>query len=466
MNLWQRLFLAFAVLTSLVLGGFVLWQQYAFRHGFRQYLDDTALARLGEEAPALATAYGAHGNWDFLRNDPAQLGRWLTPRLSMPSPPPMPGPPPPGAMPPHRHPFAPFRVLLVDAAGRLVVGDPGMPRQGRAVPVIWHGTRVGSLWLGPQPRPAHGIDRAFADAQRRTVLRAGVAALLLALLLAWGFARMLLAPLAALTAGTRALAAGDYARRVPARRRDELGRLARDFNQLAATLEHHREARRQWGVDIAHELRTPLGVLRGEIQALQDGVRRPDRAALDSLEAECARLAALVEDLYQLALADAGALEYRYERFDLAVHVRGAVARKQPAFHDAGLRLTVDAAVACVVRGDPRRLAQLLDNLLANALRYTDAPGQVHVSLARQDARCCLRVDDSAPGVPVEALPRLFDRLFRVDASRSRAHGGAGLGLAIVAAIVAAHEGTVEAQPSTLGGLRVDVRLPCDGDAA
>ncbi|WP_412731084.1 ATP-binding protein [Dyella aluminiiresistens] len=316
-----------------------------------------------------------------------------------------------------------------------------------------------------QRGPVDEVDRAFADAQRRTVLRAGAAALLLALLLAWIFARTLLAPLSALTAGTRALAAGDYARRVKAGRRDELGRLAEDFNRLAATLEGHREARRQWGVDIAHELRTPLGVLRGEIQALQDGVRRPDRAALDSLEAECERLASLVEDLYQLTLADAGALEYRYETFDLAARVRDAVARKQPAFHDAGLRLTAEGLGVFSVRGDPRRLGQLLDNLLANALRYTDAPGQVRVSLTGHGAGCCLRVDDSAPGVPATALPRLFDRLYRVDASRSRVHGGAGLGLAIAAAIVAAHEGHIEARASPLGGLRVEIHLPGAGDA-
>lgn len=460
MNLWQRLFLAFAVLTSVVLGGFVLWQQYAFRHDFRRYLDDTALARLAGQAPVLAAAYGAHGNWDFLRDDPAQLGRWLAPR-PMPG---MPVPPFPDGYP--RHPEPPPRVLLVDAAGARVAGDPRMRPEGRAVAVSWHGASVGTLWLARQPGPFDEVDRAFADTQRRTVLLAGAAALLLALLAAWGFARMLLAPLASLAAGTRALAAGDFARRIPSARRDELGRLAHDFNQLASTLERHREARRQWGVDIAHELRTPLGVLRGEIQALQDGVRRPDCAALDSLEAECARLTTLVEDLYQLSLADAGALEYRFETFDLAPRVRDAVARRQTRFDDAGLRLTSEVPAALPLRGDPRRLDQLLDNLLANALRYTDAPGQVRVTLARRGTHCRLRVEDSAPGVSTEALPRLFDRLYRVDASRSRAHGGAGLGLAIVAAVAAAHAGTVEAQSSPLGGLCVDVRLPCTGSAA
>jgi len=460
MNLWQRLFLAFAVLTSVVLGGFVLWQQYAFHHDFQRYLDDTALAQLSDQAPELAAAYAAHGDWAFLREDPGQLGRWLSPRRAWP--PDFPGHH--GMGPPHA--WAPPRVSLTDASGAQVAGDPHVGPGGQAVPVLWQGRRVGTLWLAPGPGPTDEVDRAFAAAQRRTALRAGAVALLLALLLAWGVARMLLAPLAALAAGTRALAAGDFGRRVPSDRRDELGRLARDFNQLAATLEQHRDARRQWGVDIAHELRTPLGVLRGEIQALQDGVRTPDRTALDSLEAECMRLTTLVEDLYQLALADAGALEYRFETFDFAVRVRDAVARRQPAFADAGLRLTADVCATLSVRGDPRRLDQLLDNLLVNAMRYTDAPGRVRVTLARRGMRTYLWVDDSAPGVPSEALPHLFDRLYRVDASRSRAQGGAGLGLAIVAAIAAAHGGSVEAGMSPLGGLRVEVCLSGAGEYA
>ncbi|MBN8482849.1 MAG: HAMP domain-containing protein, partial [Xanthomonadales bacterium] len=283
---------------------------------------------------------------------------------------------------------------------------------------------------------------------------------------AFALARWLLEPVRALAAGTRALAAGDYSRRIDSPRRDELGALAEDFNHLATTLEQHREARRRWGADIAHELRTPVSILRGEIQALQDGVRAPTAQALASLNAECERLGALVEDLYQLALADVGALEYRFEAVDLGEFIADAIDLHRHALADVGLVLDSTLARDVVVRADARRLGQLVDNLLANARRYTDAPGRIHVGLDTPGEMARLVVEDSAPGVPAEALPHLFDRLYRVDPSRNRAAGGAGLGLAICQAIVAAHDGAIEAAPSALGGLRIVATFPLAGAAA
>ena len=197
-----------------------------------------------------------------------------------------------------------------------------------------------------------------------------------------------------------ALAAGDYAQRVATDRCDELGALARDFNRPGRDLEQNRNARRQWGADIAHELRTPLAILRGEIDALHDGVRAPTPQALASLQAECQRLATLVDDLYQLSLADAGALDYRFERLDLAALARDTVALQAGAFGAAGPGWKVEAPASAPVRADARRLAQLLDNLLGNARRYTDAPGRVLVlRVAASAAEVVLSVDDTAPGV-------------------------------------------------------------------
>jgi two-component system sensor histidine kinase BaeS len=274
----------------------------------------------------------------------------------------------------------------------------------------------------------------------------------------------LLRPVNALATGTRALAAGDYSQRLDVERDDELGRLAIDFNHLASALEQHRDARRRWGADIAHELRTPLSVLRGEIQALQDGVRAPTPAALDSLNAECERLGALIDDLYELSLADAGALEYRFERVDLAALAEDIVEAQRSACADAGLAIETEIDATIPVRGDARRLSQLVANLLANARRYTDAPGRIRVEAHALRGGARLVIEDTAPAVPPAALPRLFERLYRVEGSRSRAAGGAGLGLAICRAIVEAHGGRIEASASPLGGLRLAVELP-DGAA-
>ncbi|HVT33744.1 MAG TPA: ATP-binding protein [Rhodanobacteraceae bacterium] len=480
LRLWQRLFIAFAALSVLALAGLAAWQQQSFRRGFLGYLDDVALDRLQPASARLASAYAEHGNWDFLRDRPDRFGELVEDHRDRPrevfrddhAPPPRGEPPPPPRdddrpppgergrpHPPHGPPDLMPRLVLVDASGAHIVGRPDVPRDAPSVAIESQGRTIGALRLAPLPEISDATDVAFARAQLRNVLLAGLVVLVLALALAFALARWLLEPVHALAAGTRALAAGDYAKRIDIARSDELGRLAGDFNDLAATLEQHRDARRRWGADIAHELRTPLSVLRGEIQALQDGVRAPTPAALDSLNAECERLGGLIEDLYQLSLADAGALEYRFERVDLGEIVHDALDLQQRACADAGLALEGDTE-PLPIRGDARRLAQLVANLLANARRYTDAPGRIRVEAkaTREGAR--LVVEDTPPGVPVDALPRLFDRLYRVEASRSRAAGGAGLGLAICRAIVEAHGGRIEASPSPLGGLRVVVELP------
>ncbi|HEX7914332.1 sensor histidine kinase, partial [Rudaea sp.] len=179
------------------------------------------------------------------------------------------------------------------------------------------------------------------------------------------------------------------------------------------------------------------------------------------LAAEGERLSGLIEDLYQLALADAGALEYRFETLDLAEVVRDATQLQKRACADAGLALELNLpGDAPTVRGDARRLGQLLDNLIANARRYTDAPGRIRITLTRSADSARLAIDDTPPGVPEASLPMLFERLYRVDNSRARNSGGAGLGLAICRAIVAAHGGTIRAEASALGGLCILVDLP------
>lgn len=382
----------------------------------------------------------------------------------------MPPPPPsiasdPGTERPPRRPLGVNlrpRLLLVDAEGRQVAGNPQIPRDAVAIDIRNDDRVVGRLLLAPLPKLDSDIDLAFAREQRRRVVATASAVLAASLLLAWLMSRWLLRPVRALAVGTQSLAAGDYAARIDSDRNDELGALARDFNALAATLEQHREARRQWGADIAHELRTPISVLSGEIQALQDGVREVNPARLASLQAETQRLRALVEDLYQVSISDAGALSYRFSPVDLAEIVHEAVRAQSGVMQDAGLQLIASAVRApCpLARGDRTRLRQLVDNLLANATRYTDAPGHVRVSLDFDAQRASLRIDDTAPGVPDAALPRLFERMYRVEASRSRKFGGAGLGLTICRNIVDAHGGTIAASHSPEGGLRIDVMLP------
>jgi two-component system sensor histidine kinase BaeS len=280
-------------------------------------------------------------------------------------------------------------------------------------------------------------------------------------------ARGFLAPIRRLARATHRLAAGDYAQRISVDRRDELGQLVDDFNAMAAKLQQAETARRAFLADVSHELRTPLAILRGEIEALQDGVRSLSPEALKSLQAEVGALSALVDDLHELTNADVGSVQYEHADVDIAGLLRATLYAFRDRF--AARALAVDTAEVpderVVVVGDSRRLTQLFNNLFENTLRYTDEGGRVEVGLRTSKDGVELDLQDSAPGVPKHLRPRLFERLFRVESSRNRALGGTGLGLALCRSIVEMHGGDIQASASGLGGLRIVVHLPRAGHA-
>jgi two-component system sensor histidine kinase BaeS len=245
---------------------------------------------------------------------------------------------------------------------------------------------------------------------------------------------------------------------------DELARLANDFNHLALALEAAQRGRQQWIADIAHELRTPLTTLRAEVEAVQDGVRPLTQASMASIAQEVHRLARLVEDLRLLTLSDLGALTYRKEPLLLAEVIEDALAAGRAAIDDKALLVTTQLDQTLVVAADADRLAQVFANLLQNTLRYSQSPARLSITLGAEAGEACIDWQDSAPGVGDADLPRLTDRLYRVDDSRSSSSGGSGLGLAIVQAIVHAHGGRMQASHGALGGLHWRIWLPLSDD--
>lgn len=456
-----RLFLAIlatAVLSVTVVGGIT---RLAFERGFLGYLNDLATERLPVVAPRLVRAYQEQGNWDFLRDEPRQWFHLVRPQ---------PGEEMPvgatfetGQAPRSDLTGATLRLGLLDtqyqwvAGYRYVVTDGSMPMRALKV----NGQTVGWLVLAPFQSVADGGDQRFQQGQRQAALWGSALAVVLASLIAWWVARRLLGPVKQVAAATHALARGDHEVRVQINRQDEVGQLARDFNHLAVTLSRNQASRREFMADVSHELRTPLAVLRGELEALADGVRPMSPAAVASLLDEVKQIGSLVDDLYELALSDVGAMHYRMAPLDLIALVQRLVEAHTPRMAERGLSLRWQAPQArLMILGDEGRLRQMLDNLLENARRYTDAPGQVVISLTRDKAHWTLDVDDSAPGVPEADQARLFERFFRVDRARTRSTGGTGLGLAICRNIVLAHDGEVKASASTLGGVQVRIILP------
>lgn len=362
------------------------------------------------------------------------------------------------------------RIALTDASGRRLAGiAPAAPlvalasidRRRVAIPSA-HGV-AGYLTIAVPRDPEDALTIAFLLHQQRGLATLAVFALVLSALGALVVATRLRRPLRALLDGSRRLARGDFDARLDDRRRDELGELARAFNELGARLQAAARSRRQWIADTSHELRTPLAVLTARVEAMQDGVRPLSLDGLEAMATQLASLRALVDDLDQLARGDEGRLSLHREPVDLWSLARSAWNAFDDRFRRCGLasRL-VPPEAAAIGPGDAARLGQVFRNLMENSARYTAAGG--HVMLSGEIAGGCLhlRFDDSAPAVADPDLARLGERFFRADASRSRAHGGSGLGLALSRQIVEAHGGRLEFAPSPLGGLRATVRLPLE----
>ena len=363
-------------------------------------------------------------------------------------------PPPPG-------PELLRRLTLLDGDQTPVIGPPESRPDALLRPLERNGETIGWLRLRPLPGLTGALDLDFQRRQSRIIQIAAAAGLLLAALIAIPLARHLLGPIRTLTRSLAGLTRGRFQTRTKIARHDELGELAAGFNRLAQTLEQNQTLRRRWVADVAHELRTPLAILTGEVDAVAEGIRPWDERARASLQAEVAKLNKLVDDLHQLALSDLGALTYRKQELALESLLERVVERHAGDCNKAGLQLSSELAEPpSMVVGDPDRLTQLFDNLLQNSLRYTDPGGQLTIATRRRDDQVLIDLQDSAPGVPQDMLPHLFERLFRVDKSRSRAKGGAGLGLAICRNIVAAHDGSIQAKSSPLGGLWIEISLP------
>ena len=458
-SLTFKLFVSIFLTTLALTLAMVAAVRWSFERHFFSYIEQRDAGRLRHLGQTLAEWYRVSGGWEQLRGDDAGWQRLLeAPPPSAPSP----GPLPPDAA----GGSSPAAVTLLDAGAGIAAGPAPPPAGSPRYPAEVDGKTVGWLVAALPQGLRSAADHRFQREQFRTMWLIAALCAALAGLASVLLARAFLVPVRRLARATEQLSAGKYGTRVPVKSPDELGRLAHDFNQLAHTLERNEALRREMVADISHELRTPLAVLRGEVEALLDGVRPLAPETLLSLQDEVILLTQLVDDLYELSLADAGALSYDMAPLDLRSLAMRVVESQQGRFAAAGLSINLDAPAPVFILGDAQRLTQLLNNLLENSLRYTSAGGDVRLAVHARERQATVQCDDSPPGVAPELLPRLFDRLFRVDASRGRERGGAGLGLAICDRIVAAHQGWIRALPSALGGVCIQIGFPHNPRAA
>ena len=461
-----------AVVVVAVLSAFNL------RRGFQDYLkarDDEQLMRLVALVEQ-RSAQDPHLNW--LRAEPEPMRALMdafngrAPRPALAPPRPLAGedarPPRPDNRPPPARPRDGMgeRLVIRDAQGEQLVGRPHpneRPRTTRAIKV--NGVEVAFAELMNEPEP-EGLEAHFLQRQTSRLWWTGVLAIGLAVLAAWWLAGRWSRPLVALRHTTRAIAQGEHPPVLVPSGAQEIAQLVDDVNHMGQELERLAQARRMWIAQISHELRTPLSVLRGEMEAIEDGARQATPVVMKRLQNEVLQLNRLVDDLHTLSVADMGGLRCTLTVGDAHAWLWQLAQRFVEPAARRKLTLTLPAqhAAALPVLWDFGRIEQLLSNLITNSLRYTDAPGSIALQWHSDGQWLTLTLDDSKPGVNDADLKELFEPLFRADRARQRSQdSGSGLGLSIVRSIAQAHGGSVQASHSPAGGLRMTVRLPVSG---
>lgn len=452
-RLWVQLALAFALVTALSVLATALLANTRASADFRTFLAQSQVQQL-DLLPRLAGYYATWRTWNGVETVFADM-RGMGPRGM--------GPGGPGMM------RGPLELTLADAEGHVVYsgasGNTTTTHLSRddmrqAMPVVVDGATVGYLVARLQRDTALSTAaQRFLAQLNQALIQAGALAGALGLILGIIIARGLTAPLDRLARAAHRLASGDLAQRAPVAGPVEVAGAAEAFNAMAASLENAEQARRRLLADIAHELRTPLSVIQGNLRALLDDVFPLEKDEIATIYDETLLLSRLVADLRELTLAEAGQL--RLNR--TAVDVAAIVAQSAALFTAQALEKQVTLHTDCEpdlppVLADADRIAQALNNLLSNALRYTPEGGTVRIVAARAHAPACaapdadmicIRVIDTGPGIAPDDLPHVFDRFWRADRGRARAQGGSGLGLAIARQLALAHGGAigVESEP-------------------
>ncbi|MFC1233793.1 ATP-binding protein [Vibrio sp. F74] len=357
------------------------------------------------------------------------------------------------------------RLSLYDANKTVVVGRSQIDERMLTQAIEYEGNVIGWLSYVPSRLAEHSPANAFLAEQYQSYLSITLAVIVLAFVTAWLFSRHLVAPIFRVNQGTTQLIQGNLSTKVVSSSNDELGELTDNINVLAQTLEKNKTERSKWMSDVAHELKTPLTVVRGQLNAIQDGIFKADEKRLQVMIDQIDGMSNLVDDIYQLSITDIGGLSYKKTSFNLVELLQDILLSFKVKTDELGLELDCEPLYVientdCFVIADRDRLTQLFTNILENSCRYTDAPGNITLSLHKEKNTVEVAIEDTSPSIPEQDFTRVFERFYRVEQSRSREHGGSGIGLALCHQIIEAHQGTICAKKSVMGGVKMMITLP------
>ena len=327
-----------------------------------------------------------------------------------------------------------------------------------------------TLYLAPIPlQQVKENEETFIGSVNRSLILAGLGSASIALIIGLILARRILKPVEALTAAAKEMGSGNLKQRVQVDGRDELSELAQTFNAMADALARTEELRRNLVSDVAHELRTPLASIRCQLEAMQDGLAEPGREVINSIHEETLQLTRLVEDLQDLALAEAGQLRLELEQISIEEKVSQAIKTLVPLARERNVQITTSIPDELPhVTADPNRIRQVITNILSNSISHTSSEGRITITAEQKGNEVRLQFSDTGEGIAPEHLPHIFDRFYRTDHSRSRTTGGSGLGLAIVRQLIELHQGSIAAESKLGQGTTIYISLPAarnKGDA-
>lgn len=443
MKLSTKLILAFLMISVVSTGIIVVFTRVLASREFERFMDDRYEAELAED---LARYYNRNQSWDGVekefQRDWHEPGNYYEQR--------------------------PLFFSIADEQGTIIVagndreeGEPCSQEEFEdGFPIQSDGKTVGVLLLPMAPERSP-LDYEFLRRLNGSIFLSAIATLALALFLGILLSRSISRPIQELTKATHHMADGKLGQQVPVRSRDELGELAQSFNKMSADLARSFNLRKQMTADIAHELRTPISLILGHAEGVKDGVLKPTRENFEIIREEAERLEHLVSDLRTLSLADAGELSVDFQPVDVNTLMSDVHTHYLTLFNQKRITLNLETGpVILKANLDPNRFAQVLNNILDNALRYTPENGQVQLAVRSVNNNIQISIQDSGDGVTPEEASHLFDRFYRVDESRARDDGGSGLGLAIAKSIVEMHKGRIWAESEKGKGLRVVIELP------
>jgi two-component system sensor histidine kinase BaeS len=478
LKLAHKLFLINAGIIFALTAAFVSLSYFVSKSMYSNALNGIDLEVMEHLSEKMSEHYRQHGSWDAYLND---RGYWAATAdesffsvfFSLMAKVAGKGPqavlegfsPPESSQEPPKweFPFGTFfqRLSLLDANKQTLIQAEILNADASYRKIKVKGKVVGWLRVGRINVDMLPLAQYFFDQQLNIVYWSAIFGGLVAVILSFALSRHITAPIRTLTLGAQQIARRNFRNVITIKTRDELGDLAESFNAISQELDQYQTRQKQWLMNISHELRAPLTLLVGEVFAVCDNLSKCDDTTAAFLQDQVNHVKRIADDLYQICQMDEVGFHLNRRSIDLQEFVTYQVQRYADSF--AKNQLTSHEEYepeSMYVFVDSDRFGQVLSNIFENCLRYSNSPGDIWIRISRSGGDAILEVEDSGPGVPQESLPRLFERLYRIESARSRLAGGAGLGLSICKEIILAHGGVIDARAGAHGGLCIRIRLP------